>query len=190
MGQSMKNQIIAAFYALILCFHAPSLMAQDVQYVCVPCGYSCDEAIHPKAGVCSSCGMDLVDKRSITFKNIDFVELCRRIEQNPGIVLLDVRSAEEFANSNPSLEAFGRFKGALNVNVVDLEPRVAELKLFKDREVVVYCSHNHRSPRASYYLSTHGFKNVKNVLGGVSTLDDSNIQGCLKAKYIDFPPLK
>lgn len=186
----MKSLICLSFWAFILCLGTPSLRAQDAQYICLPCGYACDDSVHQMPGVCSSCGMNLVDKRSIAFKNIDFGELCRRIEQNPGIVLLDVRSAEEFANSNPSLEAFGRFKGALNINVVDLESRVAELKLFKDREVVVYCSHSHRSPRASYYLSTHGFKNVKNVMGGVSKLNGINLVGCLKDQYIDFPPIK
>ncbi len=44
-----------------------------------------------------------------------------------------------------------------------------ELSKYKKSEVIVYCSHSHRSPRASYILGTHGFTNVKNMSGGVST---------------------
>jgi len=37
----------------------------------------------------------------------------------------------------------------------------------------VYCSHSHRSPRASYMLSQNGFKNVTNMLGGMSAWKES-----------------
>ena len=43
-----------------------------------------------------------------------------------------------------------------------------ELEKYKDKEIVVYCSHSRRSPRASYILTRNGFKNVTNMLGGMS----------------------
>jgi len=54
---------------------------------------------------------------------------------------------------------------------------------YKGQEVIVYCSHSHRSPRASYFLTTHGFKNVKNVSGGVSTLG-TTAPKCLDSYYV------
>ncbi|MBK9570546.1 MAG: rhodanese-like domain-containing protein [Chitinophagaceae bacterium] len=34
--------------------------------------------------------------------------------------------------------------------------------------MVVYCSHSHRSPRASYMLTQNGFKHVTNMQQGMS----------------------
>ncbi|MDX1936933.1 MAG: rhodanese-like domain-containing protein, partial [Flavihumibacter sp.] len=49
-----------------------------------------------------------------------------------------------------------------------LEQRVKELSKYKNYDIVVYCSHSHRSPRASYILNQHGFKKVTNMEGGMS----------------------
>lgn len=50
----------------------------------------------------------------------------------------------------------------------ELEKRINELEKYKDKEIVVYCAHSHRSPRASYMLTQNGFKHVTNMLGGMS----------------------
>jgi rhodanese-related sulfurtransferase len=125
--------------------------------------------------------MKLVDKSTIRFKNISVDELCRRAGSNPDALILDVRSPGEFNGTSTDVETFGHFKNAVNINVTDLETRVKELEKYKGKEVLVYCSHAHRSAVASYFLSTHGFQNVKNMLGGVSTIADSN---CLKESFV------
>lgn len=140
------------------------------QYVCSPCGNDCDKHIYDKPGTCSACGMALIDKSSIGFTDIDFATVCARLKANPKVLLLDVRSPEEFSGTSNDVPTFGHLKNAVNINISELEARVGELARYKDQEVIVYCSHSHRSPRASYFLSTHGFKNVKNVSAGVSTL--------------------
>ena len=111
-------------------------------------------------------------------------EFCKRIAANPNALILDVRSPEEFAGKSTEMPSFGHFKNAVNVNVVELEQRLDELAKYKDKEILVYCSHNHRSPRASYILTTNGFKTVKNMTGGVSTFVGQESNAYLKKSFV------
>jgi rhodanese-related sulfurtransferase len=124
--------------------------------------------------------MKLVERKAIQFQNLSSEEFCKHI--TPNVILLDVRSPAEF-NGHSRRETYGHFKNAININIDELEKRIAELEKYKDLEILVYCSHSVRSPRASMILTEHGFKNVKNMAGGVSTL---KVKGntCLEANYI------
>jgi rhodanese-related sulfurtransferase len=79
---------------------------------------------------------------------------------------LDVRTVAEFEGRTE--EKYGRLNNAVNIPIQELEARMKELGYWKDKQIVVYCSHSHRSPRASYMLSQNGFRNVTNMLGGMS----------------------
>lgn len=153
------------------------------EFVCLPCGRECDNQVFDKDGNCASCGMALVDKATVSFKNISVDELCARVTSNPDALILDVRSAGEFDGSSTNVSTFGHFKKAVNVNVTDIEGRVKELEKYKGKEVLVYCSHAHRSAVASYFLSTHGFQNVKNMRGGVSTIKPTS-SDCLAKSFV------
>jgi rhodanese-related sulfurtransferase len=163
---------------IILSFY----LNQKTESVCTPCGMDCDQAVYDKPGTCSVCGMALVEKSTVKFKNVSFEEVCKRLKANPKAVLLDVRTPAEF-DGTMGMESFGHFKNAININVEELPDRVNEISKYKGQEVLVYCSHSHRSPRATYFLSTHGFSNVKNVEGGVSTVSESD-KDCLKGNYV------
>ena len=178
----MKISLLIFFLSY---FHQEALTQNE--YVCLPCGYSCDDKIHSGPGTCETCGMALVKKSSIKFTNLTLDELCQRIQTNPKAVLLDVRSQGEFEGTTKEVPSFGHFKKAINVNVEELEMRLGELSKYKDQEILVYCSHNHRSPRASYLLSTNGFANVKNMTGGVSTFQTQTSLECLKKEFIFHP---
>ncbi|OJW73380.1 MAG: hypothetical protein BGO59_06630 [Spirosoma sp. 48-14] len=115
--------------------------------------------------------MRLVEKRSIRFQNITPAELCKIVAARPNVLLLDVRTPQEF--DGKATEKFGRLKNAINIPVQQLENRLAELESAKGKEIIVYCSHSHRSPRASHILTEHGFMNVKNMSGGMSTWAES-----------------
>ncbi len=154
------------------------------EYVCLPCGQECDKEIHLGPGKCSSCGMDLVKKSTIHFKDISLEEMCKRIQANRNVVLLDVRTPDEFKGTTKDIPSFGHFKKAININVKDLNQRLNELLKYKTSEVIVYCSHSHRSPRASYLLGTQGFTNVKNMIGGVSTFASPYDADCLKKEFV------
>lgn len=173
----MKIFFVIAF--LLIQVNQPN---QD-PYACLPCGNSCDEEEHAGPGTCHACGMPLVRKSTIKFTTIDLQDFCKRLTANPNAVLLDVRSPEEFSGRIKERPSFGHFTRAINVNVEELEMRLGELEKYKNKEVLVYCSHNHRSPRASYLLGTHGFTNVKNLVGGVSTFTSQSEAACLKKEF-------
>jgi rhodanese-related sulfurtransferase len=156
--------------------------AQTVEYVCTPCGNSCDNKIYLKPGTCSACNMKLVEKSALKFKNLSAQEFCSHISNNPNAILLDVRTEGEFKGT-AFRSTYGHFKNAININVEDLEARMKELDKYKDREVLVYCSHSVRSPRAAMMLTQKGFKQVTNMSGGVSTLKVSGDE-CLKKNFV------
>lgn len=176
----MKTLLIA----FLLTLSGQGTQHQD-EYVCTPCGYSCDDKTHSGAGTCEACGMPLVKKSGIRFTNINAAQLCERLKANPEAVLLDVRSSGEFEGTNKDIPSFGHFKKAININVTELEKRIGELSKYKDQEILVYCSHSHRSPASSYVLGQHGFTNVKNMVGGVSTFSGpSSSADCLQKEFV------
>ena len=147
---------------------AGSGRADAGKYQCLPCGGDCDNSRFEEPGDCPVCHMKLVETASVTFKNIDPSTICGYIRSHPGVILLDVRTKKEFeGKADPD---FGTLKNAINVPVQELEERIGELAAFKDKEILVYCSHSRRSPRASYMLTQNGFKHVVNMAGGMSTL--------------------
>ena len=149
---------------------AYKLSLSQEEYQCTPCGSECDNEVYQGPGKCNHCGMQLVKKSTVHFKTIQPVDLCKYIEKNPNVVLLDVRTKDEFeGKSNPN---YGTLKNAINVPIQVLEDRISTLDPYKDKEIIVYCSHSHRSPRASYILTQHGFSNVTNMAGGMSAMKD------------------
>jgi len=125
--------------------------------------------------------MTLVAKSSIQYEDLTADAFCDRIAANPDAVLLDVRSKGEFDGSRRN--TYGHFKNAININITELEERIAELTQYKDREILVYCSQSIRSPRAAIILHEHGFTRVANLSGGVSRLPmDGN--ECLKKNFV------
>lgn len=109
--------------------------------------------------------MILVPDSTIVHGSIDPGDMCKLDEKNT--LFLDVRTTAEF--NGTATEKFGAIKNAVNIPVQELESRIGELEKFREKDIVVYCSHSHRSPRASYMLTRHGFKKVTNMSGGMST---------------------
>lgn len=174
----MKNKMSILLFCMVLLFCAGSNLygqskaPRPTHYVCMPCGQDCDRQVYNKSGTCAHCNMPLVKKSGIVFKTIQPSAICRYIAAHPDVVLLDVRTKEEFeGRADPN---FGRLKNAINIPIQELDTRVGELKTFKNREIIVYCSHSHRSPRASYSLTQNGFKKVTNMAGGMSVMLDNS----------------
>lgn len=175
----MRPRIWLSKIMLISCvlFLTNNAMSQSVAsnaekdpYVCIPCGSDCDKGKFDQPGECAHCHMQLVKASTIHFKNISPAELCNVMAKDPNTILLDVRTPAEF-NGKADVN-YGRLKGAINIPVQDLEARINELKSYKNKNIIVYCSHSHRSPRASYILNQNGFKNVTNMSGGMSVWND------------------
>ncbi|HZY81175.1 MAG TPA: rhodanese-like domain-containing protein [Cyclobacteriaceae bacterium] len=178
----MKSIFILALVAVVSPF-VINKKDQKKEYVCMPCGRDCDHDTYDRPGTCSSCGMALVEKSTVKFKDLSFEQVCARLKANPKAVLLDVRTPGEFEGTSDA-PSYGHFKNAININVEDLPRRMDEISKYKDQEVLVYCSHSHRSPRATYLLSTNGFKNVNNVAGGVSSITEAQ-KSCFKGNFVE-----
>lgn len=92
------------------------------------------------------------------FENIDnsrFKELAKSPNE---VLILDVRTAEEYQQGN--------IKAALNMDVLqaDFEANIAELD--PSKTVLVYCRSGARSLKACQILCNNGFKKVYNLSNG------------------------
>lgn len=84
-------------------------------------------------------------------------ELKRRLDRNDRPVLLDVRQDWE--------TQLCRLPNAVHIPIEELELRTDELDP-KD-EIVVYCHQGVRSAAVAEYLRSLGFRDVKNLAGGL-----------------------
>lgn len=108
---------------------------------------------------------------NVLYKTVYAEDLCKTLSQNPGFLLLDVRSKGEASDTSSSISLnIGHLSGATNISVRELGQRIGEISAYKDKPVFVYCSHSQRSRRASKMLADSGFTKVFNVNGGLTTL--------------------
>ena len=99
-------------------------------------------------------------------------EFCRLVQQEPDLVLIDVRSAGEFADTSVHASLnIGHLKGAINIEIAGMKQNLDTLSPYKDKTIVFYCSHSQRSRRVSKYLSENGFTDFYNLNGGMSVLN-------------------
>jgi len=176
--------MIKSFVIFFLAIAIPPLAAaQEEDYVCTPCGHPCDDTVVKGGGTCKTCGMTLVLRSSVKITNLSAKAFCEGIAANPDAIILDVRSEKEFDGSS-SVDTYGHFKKAININVNQITLRVSELKAYKDKEIFIYCSQNYRSPRAAHFLNYQGFTKIKNLVGGLSKAGDQFNSACYKEHFV------
>lgn len=114
------------------------------------------------------------------YKTIYATDLCKMLQQDPGLVLVDVRSPGEFSDTSQyaSLNQ-GHLKGAINLDIEAIRKNPAIMDPYKDKTIVLYCSHSQRSRRVSKMLAENGFTSFYNLNGGMSILN--------QFKENDFP---
>ena len=86
-------------------------------------------------------------------------ELKNRIDAGEKINIVDVREPHEHAEFNIG----GILYPLGNVQTMQVD----ELEQYKDEELIVYCRSGNRSGQACLILDTLGFKNTKNLVGGM-----------------------
>ena len=122
---------------------------------------------------------------NVKYKTVYPEDLCNTLKDNPGYVLLDVRSDGEFndtMSSSPALN-LGHLQNAIHINITQLPQRWKELNVYKDKPLFIYCSHSNRSRRASRLLADSGFTNIFNVNGGLTNFYDQGIQSADCSAY-------
>lgn len=137
--------------------------------------------------------------QSLPFKNDDLYktmyakDLCTFIQQHPDAILLDVRSAGEFSDTSrfASLN-HGHLKGAINLNIEDINKDSTLLNPYKNKTVILYCSHSQRSRRVSKFMNDNGFTTFYNLNGGMSSLNQLTEQDfpCKKEWIVTSLPYK
>jgi rhodanese-related sulfurtransferase len=106
------------------------------------------------------------------YRAIYFKEACDLIARTPDLVLLDVRSPGEYADTSQSIGSrIGRLKGAINVSIDSVEKYYNDLLAYKKKTILVYCSHSQRSRRVSKFLADSGFSKVYSLNGGMSEVN-------------------
>ena len=85
-------------------------------------------------------------------------ELKQKLDQKEDFLLLDVREPHEYEEFNIGAKLIPL--GSIPVAVDDLED-------YREKEIVVHCRSGARSASAQQFLIGVGFKDVKNLTGGV-----------------------
>lgn len=92
-------------------------------------------------------------------QDITVQTLKARMDAGEAIHLIDVREPDEYAEYNigAKLIPLGQI----------MSMQTDELEDWKDDEIVLHCRSGKRSMQAGLMLETMGFKNVKNLVGGM-----------------------
>ena len=88
----------------------------------------------------------------------DINEKAREAQSDPSITLIDVRSADEYAE--------GHIPGAVNVPILGIGD-IEEIVPNKDARIYVSCQSGKRSERAIKVMRGLGYTNLENV-GGIA----------------------
>lgn len=91
-------------------------------------------------------------------EDITIEELKERMGNNESLYIIDVREEHEFDEFNI---------GAQLIPLGELPERLDEIEADKDAEIIVHCRSGARSGRAKEYLSSEGYSNVRNLIGGM-----------------------
>ncbi len=107
--------------------------------------------------------LNSIDPNERTGKYIEPEEFRQVLrDEDEDTVILDVRSNYE--------HMIGKFKNAVTLdidNFRDFPDKIEELKKFKDKKVITYCTGGIKCEKASAYLLEQGFENVYQLHGGI-----------------------
>jgi sulfur-carrier protein adenylyltransferase/sulfurtransferase len=92
----------------------------------------------------------------------DVRELKRKMDAKEDFFLLDVREPNEYQ--------IGKIPGSTLIPLGDVPRRYQEIP--RDKEIIVHCKMGGRSAKAAAFLRQQGFKNVKNLKGGILDWSD------------------
>ncbi len=97
--------------------------------------------------------------------SIDAKIFARTIAENKNILLIDVRTPQEYAE--------GHIKGAKNIDWYGENFKAEIGKLDKNKTVYVYCRSGKRSAEAAEEMRRNGFKNVYELQGGIMAWEEA-----------------
>ena len=93
-------------------------------------------------------------------KNISAEEAHQLIENNKDVIIIDVRSRQEYKS--------GHIPGSKSIPVNEVASRVNELEKYKDNSVIVHCASGSRSTSAVRVLLKNNFSNIYHMNHGLT----------------------
>lgn len=101
----------------------------------------------------------LTGGRPVEFQRVA-VERAVQLAKQPGTLVLDVRTPEEYAQ--------GRLVGSVLLPVTELSLRLRDLPQDKKTPMLVYCAVGPRSEAAGRFLTEQGYTAVHELKGGIT----------------------
>ena len=91
-------------------------------------------------------------------EDITVLELKQKLDNKEDILVLDVREEWEYQEFNI---------GGKLIPLAQLQGAIDDLDDWMNKEIVVHCKAGARSAAAKSFMQSQGFKNVRNLLGGM-----------------------
>lgn len=101
---------------------------------------------------------DVVEKDDAAVTDVSIEEAKEIIKSQEGLIILDVRSKEEFDA--------GHIEGAIQIPVEELKNRIDEIEEYTDAPLLVYCRSGSRSSKAVNILLDNDFTDIKHMNQG------------------------
>lgn len=95
-----------------------------------------------------------------SIQSISVEKVMEKIKKNEDMVLLDVRTEEEYEGS------LGHLDSSILIHIDQLTERIDELNEFKEKEIIVICQGGFRSRKGTKILLESGF-NAFDMKGGM-----------------------
>ena len=102
--------------------------------------------------------------RSMSNKEITYDQAKKMLTQNQNVILLDVRSKQEYEE--------GHLSGSVPLCLYDICKQASQVLPNKEQTIITYCSSGSRSKEAQEMLETMGYENVYNLKGGLEEINN------------------
>lgn len=107
------------------------------------------------------------NKSNSTYNKVDSAKIEKLTSDNEKTLVIDVRSAEEYAK--------GHLADAINIPFDELEEKINELDGYKNQKVILICNTGNKSGKGAQILVDNGFKKVYNAEEGMDEFDYSTV---------------
>ena len=101
---------------------------------------------------------------------LDITQLKQRLDAGEHMLVLDVRTAEDFAGKQ------GHIAVATNIPVEELAVRLAEISDYQERPVIIVCRTDRKSVQAAQILAQNGFADVHVARMGMTAWNEQGYE--------------
>ena len=104
---------------------------------------------------------------NLDYKNIASTEAFHLINDTASIVIIDIRTAQEFKGIDSLVQNnIGRLKNAINIPQADFESKFDSYRISNNRPVLLYDQRGINSMDVVYVLRAKGFTRIYNLFEG------------------------